>query len=84
LPAAFLLRDRFNPGEDLKNYHGPIKFILAGADEVIPNKFGQRLYDADAGPKNLQLIPGAHHNEIADQSPDWWREVINFWSQHPG
>jgi pimeloyl-ACP methyl ester carboxylesterase len=83
LPAALLLRDRFNPGEDFKNYRGPIQSILAGADEVIPNKFGKRLYDNYGGPKNLEIIPGAHHNEIAEQSAEWWRGVIRFWRQNP-
>ncbi len=35
LPAYFLLFDRFNPAECLKSYHGPVKFVVAGADEII-------------------------------------------------
>jgi uncharacterized protein len=83
IPAGIMLRDRFNPGEDFKNYRGPIQFILAGADEVIPNQFGHRLYDNYTGPKNLEVVPNAHHNDIAEKSPDWWRAVIKFWRQNP-
>ncbi len=84
LPAYFLLLDRFNPAECLKNYHGPVKMIIAGADEVIGAAAGRRLFDGYAGPKELQLIPGAHHNEVAEQSPAWWREVFAFWRAKGG
>ena len=85
LPAYFLLRDRFNPAACLQNYRGPVEFIVAGADEIIAPRFGQGLFDGYGGPKNLQLIPGARHNEIAEQTPVWWREVFAYWrrSQNP-
>jgi pimeloyl-ACP methyl ester carboxylesterase len=79
LPAYFLLLDRFNPADCLKSYHGPVKMIIAEADEIIGPESGQRLFDGYVGPKNLQVIPGAHHNDIAAQSPAWWREVFAFW-----
>jgi len=82
LPAYLLLLDRFNPAECLRNYRGPVKFVLAGADEIIPVESGRRLFEGYPGPKNLQIIPGAHHNEIAEQSPEWWKEVFSFWQQN--
>ncbi len=81
LPAYFLLWDRFDPTTWLKDYHGPVKVIVAGADEIIPPKLGERLYDEYAGPKILQVIPNAHHSNTMDQSPDWWREMLVFWQQ---
>lgn len=83
LPAYFLLFDRFNPAACLKNYHGPVKFVVAGADEIIGAPSGQRLFAGYQGPKELDLIPGAHHNEVASQTAAWWREVFAFWRQHP-
>ena len=82
LPVSWLLWDRFEPSEWLKDYRGPAGFVLAGADQVIPPEFGRRLYDGYRGPKRLQLVPGAGHNDVATQSSDWWREVLSFW-QHP-
>jgi uncharacterized protein len=81
LPAYFLLWDRFDPAAWLKDYRGPVEVIVAGADEIIPPVLGRRLYDGYAGPKILQVIPNAHHNDAADQSPQWWREVLVFWQQ---
>jgi len=82
LPAYFLLWDRFDPAAWLKGYHGPVKIIVAGADEIIPPMLGRRLYDGYNGPKMLQVIPGARHNATADQSLDWWRKILAFWQQH--
>ena len=81
LPAYFLLLDRFNPAECLKNYHGPVQVVVAGADEILGPETGRRLFDGYAGPKNLQLIPGAHHNDVSGQPADWWKAVVEFWQQ---
>jgi hypothetical protein len=82
LPAYLLLLDRFNPAECLKDYRGPVKIVLAGADEIIPVESGRRLFEGYQGPKTIQIVPGAHHNDIAGQSPAWWQEVFSFWQQN--
>lgn len=79
LPAAWLLRDRFAPEDDLKSYRGPVKIIVAEKDEIIPAEAGRRLHNSYEGPKDLLVVPGARHNDVAGQSPDWWREVFAFW-----
>jgi pimeloyl-ACP methyl ester carboxylesterase len=81
LPVKLVMRDRFQPARWLADYRGPVKVVLAGADEVIPTKFGQRLYDRYQGPKSLHLVPHARHNEVAEQTPEWWCEVFAFWQQ---
>lgn len=78
-PVSLLLWDRYDPAAWLSNYRGPVKIILAGADQVIPARFGRNLYDGYAGPKDLEIIPGAGHNDIAEQSPEWWSKVFLFW-----
>lgn len=82
LPAYWLLRDRFEPAECLKSYRGPVKFVVAGADEILGAATGERLYMEYAGPKELQLFPGTGHNDIAEQPAAWWREVFAFWQSH--
>ncbi len=81
LPAYFLLFDRFNPAECLKSYRDPVKFAIAGKDEIIGAAAGRRLYDGYAGPKEKQEFPQAGHNDIAAQPPEWWREVFSFWQK---
>jgi len=81
LPVKLVMRDRFQPARWLENYRGPVKVVLAGADEVIPTKFGQQLHASYQGPKSLHLIPNARHNEVAEQPPEWWAQVVQFWQQ---
>jgi pimeloyl-ACP methyl ester carboxylesterase len=83
LPTYFLLLDRFNPEECLKSYHGPVKFVVAGSDEVVGPASGLRLYDSYGGIKDLQVFAGAHHNDIESQPPGWWEQVFLFWRQNP-
>lgn len=78
LPYLFLA-DRYKPAEWMKDYRGAVKIVLAGRDEIIPAKFGQRLFDSYQGPKDLLVFPDARHNDVAEQSPEWWREVFAFW-----
>lgn len=81
LPAYLLLLDRFDPAECLRHYHGPVRFVVAGADEILGPETGKKLFAGYTGPKNLQMIPGAHHNEVAEQSAEWWRAVFMFWRE---
>jgi len=75
---------RFHPAADLGKYQGPVKMVIAGADEIIPPMSGQKLFAEYHGPKDLQVISGARHNDVAAQSPDWWRQTFSFWRQnHP-
>jgi hypothetical protein len=82
LPTYFLLLDRFNPEECLKSYHGPVKFVIAGSDEVVGTASGLRLDAGYGGPKDLQLVAGAHHNDVESQPPGWWEQVFLFWRQN--
>jgi len=79
LPVRFLLLDRFCPEQCLQSYHGPVKFVVAGKDEILGAETGKKLFERYAGPKKLEIIPNAHHNAVSEQSPDWWQEVFGFW-----
>jgi hypothetical protein len=59
-----------------------VQFVVAGSDEILGPETGKKLFNGYAGPKNLLLLPGAHHNEVAGQAAAWWREVFGFWQQN--
>jgi len=80
-PVKLLIRDRFLPSKWLENYRGPVKVVLAEADNIIPARFGQKLYDNYKGPKSIEVIRDAGHNDIAAQEAGWWREVFLFWEE---
>jgi hypothetical protein len=79
LPANWLLVDRFESEDHLRGYHGPVAMLVGGRDNVVPEKFGRRLYEGYAGPKRLWEFPEANHGTVTERSADDWREIIDFW-----
>jgi len=83
LPVALLLRDRFPSEEYLRTYHGPVAMLVAGRDQVIPEKFGRRLYEGYHGPKRLWEFPEGDHGTVMLQPPEIWKQIIDFWRSNP-
>jgi hypothetical protein len=82
LPAWLLLVDRFPSVDYLQNYHGPVGIMLDGRDTVVPERFGQKLYDDYSGPKRLWRFPEGHHISIPEPRAKFWGEVMDFWHAH--
>jgi pimeloyl-ACP methyl ester carboxylesterase len=79
LPVGLLLVDRF-PSEDyLRSYYGPVGMVVDGLDQVVPEKFGRRLYDGYAGPKQLWEFPNGGHATIMEPPEQFWKEAVEFW-----
>ncbi len=84
LPVHLLLVDRFPSEKYLRNYHGPVGVLVAGQDQVVPEKFGRRLYDGYAGPKRLWEFPFGDHGTVMMQPPKVWEQIILFLqTNHP-
>ncbi len=77
LPARLLLRDRFEAEKSLAHYAGPIVFVVAGSDTIVPAALGRALHDNYRGPKLLLDQPDADHNTL-EFSPAWWRPAFDF------
>jgi alpha-beta hydrolase superfamily lysophospholipase len=79
LPVRLLLRDRYNTAANLAGFHGPVAVVMAGRDEVIPNRFTKKLYESLASPKRMWLFKEAGHNSWpSTPGLTWWREVMAF------
>ena len=78
-PVTLLLTDRFASENHLKNFHGPLAIMVDGEDNVVPEMFGLRLYNAYSGAKRLWEFPRGQHVSIAEQPTKFWNEVITFW-----
>lgn len=79
LPVRALLSDRYDSREALNHYGGPVAFLIAGNDEIVPAKLGRELHSAYRGPKWLREQAGAGHNTLDyDPTASWWREVSDF------
>lgn len=81
-PVKLMLWDKFPSDSYLQNYHGPIGILLAGRDTVIPAKFGRKLFEGYAGPKQLWETPLAGHNDLLDQPASLWKELLAFWKSN--
>ncbi len=71
LPVGLLLRHRLDSDRNLEKFRGPVSFLVAGQDTIIPPRHGQRLHDLYQGPKRLSFIADAGHNSFAELFADW-------------
>jgi hypothetical protein len=63
LPVRLFLRNRFDSLSRIQNYDGPLLVSHSKADEVIPFRFGQKLYDgAPSKNKKFMAFDKAGHN----------------------
>lgn len=82
LPVRWLLRDRYRNDEHLQNFDGPVAFVVAGQDAIIPSRLARKLYESHGGPKLWRLQESADHNTIYfGPGAGFWEEVIEFVTQ---
>lgn len=84
LPARFMMRDDLWSGRFLASYHGPVAIMVASRDDVVPERFGRKLFDEYAGPKQLWVFPNCGHIQIGSPQEAFWRAVVNFWRTGAG
>jgi hypothetical protein len=77
LPVSLLLKHRFNVEADARRCRVPMLTIVASSDTIIPVERSRALYDAWAGLKGWQIVPGVDHNSLG-ATPDFWRGVTGF------
>jgi len=79
LPVRIFLADRYDSVANLACYKGPVAVIMAGRDEIVPNRLTDNLYKALPGPKRMWTFPNAGHNDWPS-GPElaWWTEVMDF------
>jgi len=76
---GLLLRDRYDSEAALRGFSGPVAFLVAGRDEVVPAALGLRLHGGFGGRKRLWVESEAGHNTL-DYRPGrpLWGELIAF------
>jgi len=79
IPVRHLLRDQFRNDLHLQKYEGPVAFVVAGRDEVVPSRFARKLYESYEGPKLWELQDQASHNSMMyDPGSELWSGVLDF------
>ncbi len=77
--AKWLILDKYDNVSKLRNYKGRIAVLLAGQDEIIPNRRTMALFDALSGQKKLWRFGHVGHNNLPiEPGSPWWRETMAF------
>ena len=80
-PVKLILTQRFASITKVSRLQIPTLFIHGTADVTIPYFMSQKLYNAVTKPKELLLISGAGHNDVADVAPFQYTKAVNSFSE---
>jgi len=75
LKAGFHFRDA-NALAAVKRNHKPMLFIHGGADTFVPTRMVYQVYRADAGPKELLVVPGVKHAAALSHAPALYTKTV--------
>ena len=79
LPVSWFVKDRYDSGENLKDYPGKIAVAGAEWDEVVPLRHARDLFARLPGQKRMWVVSGAGHNDWSVRVDlAWWREIMDF------
>ena len=81
LPVRALLKDRFAAIEQIKRVRCPVLVLAGDRDRIVPLELSRRLYEAALGPKELVIVPGADHNDLALVTGDTLRDAVGRFLQ---
>ncbi len=79
---SFLLGTKLDSVAKVGIITTPKLFIHSRADEVVPFRLGERLYQAAAKPKEFLEISGGHNDTPVDAQEKMARGIITFLRQH--
>jgi pimeloyl-ACP methyl ester carboxylesterase len=78
-PLGPFLKDRYDSGQNLQSFPGPVAIVAAQGDEIVPHRHAQALYEALPGTKKMWTIPQAGHNDwLYRISTPHWEEWLTF------
>lgn len=75
IKAGFHFKDA-NALAAVKKNHKPMLFIHGGADTFVPTRMVYQVYRADAGPKELLVVPGAKHAAALSHNPRLYTKTV--------
>ncbi|MBV8506590.1 MAG: alpha/beta hydrolase [Alphaproteobacteria bacterium] len=82
IPAAALVRDRFDSLARIGDVKAPILVLHGERDRVVPVRFGRALFDAAPEPKELWLARDAGHEDLVRYGA--FEAVLDFLRRHVG
>lgn len=79
LPVGLLLWDRYDNEENLRGFAGPVAFVLAGRDGIVPPELGRRLAENYGGEGRIWEVGEARHNTLIQSTGrKRWLRILEF------
>lgn len=78
LAPEFLIRDKFRTEIHVKTATCPVLVIHGQEDTISPPQFGERVFAAVPGPKDIVRVSYAGHNSISPEIPEVRAALIEF------
>jgi len=78
LPIKWMLRIHYPTIDRIKNIDCPLLVIHSPNDEIIPYKFGQRIFTAARQPKTFLEIRGGHNDGFLVTGEKYTEGIANF------
>jgi hypothetical protein len=75
-PIDLLLTQRFDSLSKVRSLHMPVLFIHGSADQDVPANMSETLYAAAPDPRQLWIVPGAGHNDVATIAGSEYLRVV--------
>lgn len=81
---SFLLRTKLDSAVKVRDVAIPKLFIHSRADEVVPFRLGERLYQASASPKEFFELPGGggHNDTPLAAQEKMAKKIVTFLQRH--
>ena len=59
-----------------------LNYLSTAADEIVPFRLGERLYQAATQPKEFLELSGGHNDTPVDAQEKMAREIVTFLRRH--
>ncbi len=76
LPVRWLLSQKFDSIDKIVDIDMPLLVVHGLADQFMPSRFSQQLFNAANEPKHLLLVPGGTHNNSMSLGNSQYRQAL--------
>lgn len=73
-----------DPAQEAKKICCPAMVVHGDVDDIVPPELTDRLFRSLAGPKELAIVPGAHHNDLFEKigHERYLEQMKDFFAAH--
>jgi uncharacterized protein len=76
IPVGFLITQRFDALDKIRDVKVPILLIHGTLDSIVPAQMSRRLFEAAHAPKKLLIVEGGSHHNLSSMAFDEYRGAL--------